>query len=88
MAINLRSIGPVLHADLKIAAAKAGKPLEFFCIQLLRQGLNAGGLAGSSPAARPVIDFCPHDEWVDGEQYGCRLAVGHKGKCELGEKLV
>lgn len=50
MALNLRTIGPVLHADLKSAAAKAGKSLEFFCILLLREALTARG--GSSVVER------------------------------------
>lgn len=53
MAINLRTIGPVLHADLKSAAAKAGKPLEFFCLLLLREALTARG--GSSDGRAPVV---------------------------------
>lgn len=32
---------------------------------------------------------CPHEEWApDGEQYRCKLAAGHKGKCVPGEKVT
>lgn len=32
-------------------------------------------------------DLCPHKEWLDGEQYRCRLQAGHKGKCAPGERI-
>jgi hypothetical protein len=31
--------------------------------------------------------LCSHLEWVDGDQYRCRLTAGHKGKCARGERV-
>lgn len=36
----------------------------------------------------PVLSQCRHKELCeDGEWYGCRLSIGHKGKCVRGERI-
>lgn len=43
----------------------------------------------TTPRTEPILslELCRHREWVDGEKYGCRLTLGHKGKCMLGQKV-
>ena len=56
MALNLRTITPELHAELKIAAANAHKPLERFCLDAL-EGLILRRIIGIAPVAEPVVDL-------------------------------
>jgi hypothetical protein len=52
-------------------------------------------VAALETVARPVavieddeVDLCKHTEWgEDGEQYGCRLPLGHKGTCARGGRV-
>ena len=45
-------------------------------------------IASETPADDPVA-LCGHKEWAeDGEQYRCRLAAGHKGKCQPGQRVT
>lgn len=51
--------------------------------------LGRQGTAGHGSGLGDVepVEICAHLEWVDGEQYRCRLAAGHKGKCQPGERV-
>jgi len=53
---------------------------------------NAAYVANVDPDNNTVFleasDHCRHTEWAeDGEQYRCRLPLGHKGKCVPGERV-
>lgn len=59
MALNLRTITPELHQQLKLAAFSSGKALERFCLDVLQDSVaqrteprvSTPKVAGSNPAA-------------------------------------
>jgi len=75
--IAKRDQSPAIPANLKMNAAMA----TFMKTQ-------PRVVQDEEPAAPAVsIERCKHREWVDGEHIGCRLELGHKGKCVPGERL-